>query len=46
VSAYESWLARAEELALQEALCVDDRLPTPAPLTLDDLLPFVSSPAA
>jgi hypothetical protein len=41
VSAYESWLAKAEEAALQQALCLDDRLPTPAPLTLDDLLPFV-----
>ena len=44
VSAYESWLATAEERALQEAICVDDRLPTPAPLTLDDLLPFVVTP--
>jgi hypothetical protein len=44
VSAYESWLADAEERALAEAICVDDRLPTPAPLTLDDLLPFVLAP--
>ena len=43
---YESWLANAEERALAEAICVDDRLPTPAPLTLDDLLPFVSAPTS
>jgi hypothetical protein len=43
VSAYETWLATAEERALEQALCVDDRLPTPVPLTLDDLLPFVTS---
>jgi hypothetical protein len=42
VSAYENWLAKAEERALAEAICVDDRLPTPAPLTLDDLLPFTA----
>ncbi|MGH3071487.1 MAG: hypothetical protein ACRDNB_04345 [Gaiellaceae bacterium] len=46
VSAYESWLATAEERALREAICADDRLPTPAPLTLDDLLPFVTAPTA
>ncbi len=39
---YESWLANAEEKALAQAICVDDRLPTPAPLTLDDLLPFTA----
>jgi hypothetical protein len=44
VSAYETWLANAEERALAEAICVDDRLPTPAALTLDDLLPFVAAP--
>jgi hypothetical protein len=44
VSAYESWLAKAEERFLQDAICVDDRLPTPVPLTLDDLLPFVVAP--
>jgi hypothetical protein len=42
VAAYENWLAKAEERALAEAICVDDRLPTPAPLTLDDLLPFTA----
>ncbi len=42
VSAYENWLAKAEERALAEAICQDDRLPTPAPLTLDDLLPFTA----
>jgi hypothetical protein len=42
VSAYENWLAKAEERALAEAICVGDRLPTPAALTLDDLLPFVA----
>ena len=42
VAAYENWLAKAEERALAEAVCVDDRLPTPAPLTLDDLLPFTA----
>ena len=42
VSAYENWLAKAEERVLAEAICVDDRLPTPAPLTLDDLLPFTA----
>jgi hypothetical protein len=46
VSAYETWLADAEERALQEAICADDRLPSPAPLTLDDLLPFVVAPTA
>jgi hypothetical protein len=44
VSAYETWLANAEERALAEAICVEDRLPTPAALTLDDLLPFVAAP--
>jgi hypothetical protein len=42
VAAYENWLAKAEEQALAEAICVDDRLPTPAALTLDDLLPFTA----
>ena len=42
VGVYESWLANAEEKALAEAICVDDRLPTPAALTLDDLLPFTA----
>ena len=42
VAAYENWLAKAEERALAEAVCLDDRLPTPAPLTLDDLLPFTA----
>ena len=42
VSAYENWLAKAEERALAEAICVGDRLPSPAPLTLDDLLPFTA----
>ena len=42
VSAYENWLAKAEERALADAICVGDRLPTPAPLTLDDLLPFTA----
>ena len=42
VAAYENWLAKAEERALAEAVCVDDRLPAPAPLTLDDLLPFTA----
>ncbi|MDQ3067458.1 MAG: hypothetical protein M3R12_09965 [Actinomycetota bacterium] len=37
---YESWLANAQEQALDKALCVADRLPTPAGLTLGDLLPF------
>lgn len=46
VSAYETWLAGAEERALLEAICLEDRLPTPAPLTLDDLLPFVRAPSA
>jgi hypothetical protein len=44
VAAYETWLGKAEEKALDQALCVDDRLPTPAHLTLDDLLPFVLAP--
>ena len=46
VSAYENWLAKAQERALTEALCAGDRLPAPAALTLDDLLPFVSLPTA
>ena len=46
VSAYETWLAKAEERALAEAVCVGDELPAPAALTLDDLLPFVSLPTA
>jgi hypothetical protein len=44
VAAYESWLAKAQDEALEQALCVEDRLPTPAALTLDDLLPFVIAP--
>ncbi|HUQ22156.1 MAG TPA: hypothetical protein VM049_04005 [Gaiellaceae bacterium] len=43
VSAYENWLAKAEASALAQAVCAGDRLPSPAPLTLDDLLPFVAS---
>jgi hypothetical protein len=46
VSVYENWLAKAEERALAEAVCVGDELPSPAALTLDDLLPFVSAPTA
>ena len=46
VAAYESWAAKAQERALDEAICRDDRLPTPAALTLDDLLPFVTAPTA
>jgi hypothetical protein len=46
VSAYETWLAKAEEQALAEAVCVGDVLPSPAALTLDDLLPFVSAPSS
>ena len=46
VSVYESWLANAEARALTEAVCVGDRLPTPAALTLDDLLPFTAGPSA
>ena len=42
VAAYESWLAKAQERALDQALCVEDRIPSPAALTLDDLLPFVA----
>ena len=42
VAAYENWLAKAEERALAAAICVDDRLPSPAPLTLDDLFPFTA----
>jgi len=43
VSTYESWLAKAEERALAEAVCVGDDLPAPAALTLHDLLPFVAA---
>jgi hypothetical protein len=46
VAAYESWLAKAQERALDQAICAGDRLPTPAALTLDDLLPFVTTPTA
>jgi hypothetical protein len=46
VSVYESWLASAQERALREAVCVGDRLPASAALTLDDLLPFVTAPAS
>ncbi|HEX4930156.1 MAG TPA: hypothetical protein VFV62_05540 [Gaiellaceae bacterium] len=46
VAVYESWLANAQERALAEAVCVRDELPAPAALTLDDLLPFVTLPAA
>lgn len=42
VAAYESWLGKAQERALAQAICVDDQLPSPAGLTLDDLLPFVA----
>ena len=46
VYAYEAWLAKAEARALAEAICAADALPTSAVLTLDDLLPFVTAPAA
>jgi hypothetical protein len=46
VNAYEAWLAKAEARALAEAVCAADELPTSAVLTLDDLLPFVTAPAA
>jgi hypothetical protein len=46
VYAYEAWLAKAEARALSEAICTADELPTSAVLTLDDLLPFVTAPAA
>jgi hypothetical protein len=46
VSVYESWLAKAQERALSEAVCAGDRLPASAALTLDDLLPFTSGPSA
>ena len=46
VYAYEAWLAKAEARALAEAICVADQLPTSAVLTLEDLLPFVTAPAA
>ena len=42
VSAYETWLAKAQERALDQATCVGDKIPSPAALTLDDLLPFVA----
>ena len=43
VSVYESWLANAEERALAEAVCVGDKLPAPAAVTLDDLLPSIGA---
>jgi hypothetical protein len=46
VYAYEAWLAKAEARALAEAVCIADDLPASAVLTLDDLLPFVTAPAA
>ena len=46
VSVYESWLEDAEAKALSEAVCIEDRLPAPAALTLDDLLPFTAGPSA
>jgi len=46
VAVYETWLANAQERALEEAVCVGDELPAPAALTLDDLLPFVTLPTA
>ena len=46
VYAYETWLAKAEAAALADAVCVADELPASAVLTLDDLLPFVTAPAA
>lgn len=42
VAAYETWLAKAQERALLEAICVGDELPAPAALGLDDLLPFTT----
>ena len=42
VSAYENWLAKAQEQALDQATCIGDKIPSPAALTLDDLLPFVA----
>lgn len=46
VAAYENWLAKAQARALDQAICAGDRLPSPAALTLDDLLPFVTPPTA
>ncbi len=46
VSAYETWLAKAQEQALDQATCVGDKIPSPAALTLDDLLPFVAASTA
>ena len=43
VSAYETWLAKAQEQALDQATCISDKIPSPAALTLDDLLPFVAA---
>ena len=37
--AYESWLVREEERALQDAVCLGDELPLAAATALDDLLP-------
>jgi hypothetical protein len=42
VSVYETWLAKAQARALDQAVCVGDQLPEPATLTLDDLLPFTA----
>ena len=41
-AAYEGWLLKAQAQALAEAVCVEDRLPAPAALTLDDLLPVTA----
>jgi len=38
VAAYESWLAKVEATALNEAICLGDELPVPTSITLDDLL--------
>jgi hypothetical protein len=35
---YENWLAKAEQRALAEAICVGDDLPQPAAISLDELL--------
>ena len=37
-SVYENWLAKAEQRALAEAICVGDELPQPAAISLADLL--------
>ena len=37
-SVYENWLAKAEQRALAEAICVGDDLPQPAAISLADLL--------